>query len=347
MLERHMEDLIAAHPKDFLGKEFSLIGRQQSFAGVGRFDLLFKDEFETNILMELKARVAKYEDATQLAKYKDELQRRGTTAILMWLVAPHIPPSVREFLDRIGIEYTEIHEAQFRRVAERYSHFLIETADAGETHPERSASADVRSAPRQVGSFALGAAIIRRTYNPSQVFTGPTVSTPPKFQWKATALDLSLANPQDFDRKRFEELVACFESSVKSKKNRSVVDELRIWASDPLHGQIAQKTYFSLLRWVTTSGWKYAVPHAEALWVYLFGSPAPTWYSWNQNERRYKFDQDGWRRWFDSLRSTLRATEAIYKEHNTESARGWPAKDQCQCQDCQNYRAGHPSVSSL
>ena len=38
----------------------------------------------------------------------------------MWLVAPLIPHSVREFLDRIGIEYTEIHIAEFRRVADRH-----------------------------------------------------------------------------------------------------------------------------------------------------------------------------------------------------------------------------------
>ena len=35
----------------------------------------------------------------------------------MWLVAPSIPRSVRDFLDHVGIEYTEIHEAEFRRVA--------------------------------------------------------------------------------------------------------------------------------------------------------------------------------------------------------------------------------------
>jgi hypothetical protein len=91
MLERDMEDLIAAHPKDFFNRELTLIGRQQSFADVGRFDLLFKDEFGWMILVELKARVAKYEDASQLAKYKDELGRRNTTSVLMWLVAPHIP----------------------------------------------------------------------------------------------------------------------------------------------------------------------------------------------------------------------------------------------------------------
>jgi RecB family endonuclease NucS len=70
--------------------------------------------------MELKAIPARYEVATQLAKYKDELISREKKHILMWLVAPQISNSVREFLDRIGIEYSEIHEAEFRHVAERH-----------------------------------------------------------------------------------------------------------------------------------------------------------------------------------------------------------------------------------
>jgi hypothetical protein len=121
MLERDMENLIAAYPDDFFpDRGFELKGRQQSFAQVGRFDLLFQDRFKTNILMELKAVPARYEDATQLAKYNDELRRRGENHIMMWLVAPLVSGSVREFLDRIGIEYSEIHEAQFQRVAERH-----------------------------------------------------------------------------------------------------------------------------------------------------------------------------------------------------------------------------------
>jgi Endonuclease NucS C-terminal domain len=121
MLERTMEDLIAQFPDElFPNSGLTLVGRQKSFKDVGRFDLLFRDRHGTRVLMELKARVAKYEDATQLARYKDELERRGTQNVLMWLIAPQIPNSVREFLDRIGIEYSEIHEAQFRRVAERH-----------------------------------------------------------------------------------------------------------------------------------------------------------------------------------------------------------------------------------
>jgi hypothetical protein len=112
MLESEMEH--------FPSHELVLKGRQQSFVGVGRFDLLFTDAYQTNVLMELKAVTAKYENATQLAKYKEALAAKGERNILMWLVAPSIPASVREFLDRIGIEYSEIHEVEFRRVAQRH-----------------------------------------------------------------------------------------------------------------------------------------------------------------------------------------------------------------------------------
>jgi hypothetical protein len=68
MTERQMEDLISQFPDEFFrGHGLVLRGRQQSLAEVGRFDLLFVDSYQTNILTELKARVAKYEDASQMA----------------------------------------------------------------------------------------------------------------------------------------------------------------------------------------------------------------------------------------------------------------------------------------
>ena len=168
MLERDMEDLIANYPDDFfLGRGFELKGRQKSFAGIGRFDLLFEDRFKTNILMELKAVPARYEDATQLAKYKDELQRRGELHILMWLVAPHLSNSVREFLDRIGIEYTEIHEAEFRRVAERHGSSIrseapttSQTATSAQASPTRK---ELKSGRRTVLPLEKTFPIIKST----------------------------------------------------------------------------------------------------------------------------------------------------------------------------------------
>jgi hypothetical protein len=292
MNERDMEDLIAAYPSDFFAQhKLTLKGRQKSFAGVGRFDLLFEDEFRSNILMELKARPAKYEDATQVAKYKEELERQGETNILMWLVAPQVPTTVREFLDRIGIEYSEIHEATFRRVAARH-----EAVIRSETAPE------------VVDPAVAGRAIVRPTLSqppirtaPSQVTTGPMVTFPSKFRWKAYGNDLALQNHEDFDKAKFVSLIDSFEQAVPSHRNASLLAELRSWADDPRNSRWPHGSNCSLLRWVTTSGWKDAVPHAEAIWTYLFGQPVPTWYVWRQGRKKYEFDARAWTAWYESL----------------------------------------------
>ena len=113
-----MEDLIAANPEHFFPRHgFVLQGRQQSFRGVGRFDLLFVDRHGMNILMELKAVPARYNTIDQVARYRDALVVLGSTNIIMWIVAPSIPAGMRKFLGHLGIEYTEIHETEFSRVA--------------------------------------------------------------------------------------------------------------------------------------------------------------------------------------------------------------------------------------
>lgn len=135
MLEKDMEELIARFPQEFFPrKKLVLKDRQRNFSGVGRFDLMFLDEYDTNILMELKARTAKYEDASQLAKYLDAMNALGEKNILMWLVAPQIPNSVREFLDRIGIEYSEIHIAEYKRIANKHNYSLQSNTPQAGSH---------------------------------------------------------------------------------------------------------------------------------------------------------------------------------------------------------------------
>ena len=287
LLEREMEDLLAAYPHDFFPRHsFVLRGRQQAFAGVGRFDLLFEDQFQTKILVELKARTAKYEDADQVAKYKDELEKRGQKNVLMWLVAPHIPKSVCEFLDRIGIQYTEIHVGEFQRVAERH----------GINLSSESALAPESTRPRLVG------ATFARTVKPgtTTVETGPRVTKPCSLRWKQFGHDLVLQNLHAFDIQGFSKLVDAFEQSVPSGKNAHLISDLRHWLAQP-QSKLALGSCSSLLRWVTTSGWKDAVPHAEAIWKYLFGEPSPTWYVWDQSRKKYSFDGEGWDQWYESL----------------------------------------------
>ncbi len=300
MIEKDMEDLIAAFPDDFFPrKHLVLVGRQQSFSGVGRFDLLFEDEFKSTILMELKARTLKYEDATQVAKYRDELKRNGCRNVIMWLVAPQVPSSVREFLDDKGIEYSEIHVPEFRRVAERHN-FNIRNEAAVE-----QVSAVAAAAFESGGSFSRPELRNHARIAPANSIapTGGVVTSPSSLRWRAIGHDLQLENPEAFDPKKFLGSVDTFGSSVRSGKNKSLVNDLKSWAENPRYARLSSSTIESLLRWTTTETptWKAAVPYAYDVWSYLFGTPAPTWKKWKHSERRYEFDAEGWRKWFESL----------------------------------------------
>ena len=148
MIEMEMEELLARYPNDFFPRrELVLKGRQQSLAGVGRFDLIFEDRWGSTILMELKARPLKYEDATQVARYYDELKRLGHRKVVMWLVAFHVPRSVREFLDDLGIEHSEIHPAELRGIAERHG-FVVKEEPESPKPPTKVSKRKARTGAR-------------------------------------------------------------------------------------------------------------------------------------------------------------------------------------------------------
>ena len=216
MLERDMEEMIARFPEDFFpGHGFVLTGRQQAFSGIGRFDLMFTDRFQTKVLMELKAVTAKYENASQLAKYKEALEALGENDVLMWLVAPTVPNAVREFLDRIGIEYTEVHEVQFRRVAERRG--VAFTLPAG--------------------TEALPAPQPRDNEHPIAT-RRPTAN-----------LDIL----PSIDKKRLESLIAEFESAAKRRIDVSLAVNLRKEVLENDVPSLSRATLLQLARWCNTN----------------------------------------------------------------------------------------------
>jgi hypothetical protein len=238
MRERDIEDLIAAFPEEFFpGHSLALKGRQQSFAGIGRFDLLFTDQYKTNVLVELKAVTAKYENATQLAKYKDALEAQGERNILMWLVAPNIPSSVREFLDRIGIEYSEIHEVHLRRVAERHG-ITIES-----TRPDPS--------PPQARGNA-------RRYERKEVDEMPLAGY------------RLLPN---IDRQKLADLILDFEAAAKRSIDKSLAVKLREQVIDASVPSLNQTTILQLARWCKTENPLYwdGMAVAQKISTTLFG----------------------------------------------------------------------------
>jgi len=151
MIEREMEDLISSYPTEFFPrKELTLVNRQGSFPGVGRYDLLFSDRFANEIVMELKRVPVKASDADQLVKYQEALVASGHRNVMLWIVAPTIPKQTEDFLDRYGIEHSVIHEAEFRQVAAKHSY----TFQSENTPP--AAQNETQPSARPHGATAAG-----------------------------------------------------------------------------------------------------------------------------------------------------------------------------------------------
>jgi hypothetical protein len=132
--------------------------------------------------------------------------------------------------------------------------------------------------------------------------------------------------------------VAGFEAAGGTK-NASLIRDLRSWAENPAWNRLPQGALRSLLRWATTTGGSYraAVPDAEALWAFLFGRPAPTWYWWEASTKEYKFDPEAWKVWLESLNRVPAHLEHIYRELNSGTPHA-SVEMQCQCNDCKAYR---------
>lgn len=152
MTAREMEDLIAEFPNDFYcfrDKGLTLIGRQQTLPGFGRYDLLFEDCFHTKIVMELKARPLSFEDrnrlAGQITNYQQGIVDGGGTNIAMFVVAVSIPKTIQRFLEEHEIWCYEIREPEFRRVAKQHCY----SCPAEEPRSETSAASSLT--PRRRG----------------------------------------------------------------------------------------------------------------------------------------------------------------------------------------------------
>lgn len=130
---------------------------------------------------------------------------------------------------------------------------------------------------------------------------GWEVLFPSVLRWKAYGFDLMLANCEVFDPSHFSTLIDSFEAAVRNRKNAGLVADLRRWASNYHTMSWLHQNNVLLLQWAMTDRYHSAILQANAIWTYLFGSPAPAWYLWNQSERNYKFDPDRWQIWFNSL----------------------------------------------
>ncbi|MGO9121684.1 MAG: endonuclease NucS domain-containing protein [Desulfomonilaceae bacterium] len=101
LLESQIEDVFEAFYKQLLSQDLTLVGRQCIY-GNRRVDLLFKDEGNRSVVVELKRDAPTKEDLGQLLEYAGLIENPR-----MVLVAPIISSLIKRAFDHYGIEYLE------------------------------------------------------------------------------------------------------------------------------------------------------------------------------------------------------------------------------------------------
>lgn len=115
-----MEDLLWKYPGDFFPPRYGFkpAARQFTLSDGGRLDISFRDASERLWVVEVKATAIRTEVADQIYRYARNLKEAHPhDTVIPAVVAPVINSTVRDHFDRWGIEYFEINEATFRRVA--------------------------------------------------------------------------------------------------------------------------------------------------------------------------------------------------------------------------------------
>ncbi len=128
MLEKDIENLIAAHPKEFFPREeFKLIAQQHTIKK-RRLDILFEDKYGRFIIIEVKRGILSRESSGQLIEYYGLLKEQfPEKSIELILCANTIPNERKTFLEKVGIECKEIPVSQLVNIADKYQSTFLDT----------------------------------------------------------------------------------------------------------------------------------------------------------------------------------------------------------------------------
>jgi len=135
MLEKDIENLIAAYPEEFFpGEGFKLISQQYFIEG-RRIDILFEDKLGRKIIVEVKRGILTREAAGQIAEYYGLLKEKERNNFFeLILCANVIPKERRLFLENIGISCKEVSIAFLSEIAKKYDYTFIDDRPSFENH---------------------------------------------------------------------------------------------------------------------------------------------------------------------------------------------------------------------
>lgn len=127
MLEKDIENIIAAHPDEIFPNEgFKLIGQQITVEG-RRLDILFEDKHKRKVIIEVKRGILTREASGQIAEYYGLLKNRGIIETYELILCANIIPTERKtFLETIGIDCKELGITLITELAKKYDYTFID-----------------------------------------------------------------------------------------------------------------------------------------------------------------------------------------------------------------------------
>jgi len=127
MLEKDIENLIAAHPNEvFPGEDFELLGQQITIEG-RRLDILFEDRHKRQVVVEVKRGILTREASGQIAEYYGLLKNANKDKTYELVLCANVIPKERKiFLETIGIECKELGVVQLTELAKKYDYKFID-----------------------------------------------------------------------------------------------------------------------------------------------------------------------------------------------------------------------------
>ena len=108
--ENEIEEVLAK-TSGLIEEGLTLIGRQVSFGNL-RVDLLFRDRFGENLIVEVKRGTIKREHIGQIMEYSGSLPDQKPVRLM--LIGNRVPSAFRKSLDYHGIEWKEIRPEQIK-----------------------------------------------------------------------------------------------------------------------------------------------------------------------------------------------------------------------------------------
>jgi hypothetical protein len=121
MRERTFEDILVKYP-DLIEDGLTLLDRQ--YRAYGRImDLVFRDAFNRELIVELKAGAITDKAIGQILTYEGMLLSGENPTIRVMLIATRVPPNIRRSLDHHGIAWKEI-------TVQRLKEYLNEKGDS-------------------------------------------------------------------------------------------------------------------------------------------------------------------------------------------------------------------------